>query len=231
MVLYSRPQIGWLYFFESEVMLMKMKTVFGIGLGAVILLGSASFGLANAANDQGEITPFTTVEQDTLCRDSENGLQISVDGNNWVSQSDYEQSCPKIEWWTASEYEKWMSEQRAELEALIGTGNGWYDGQGVYHEWTQESVDAEIAQYEETLKEIKAGKLYSKPTEDNISYAQIPPNADDFVSVYSIDFAKGDGSTIHIGDYETVDKLKAAIDNAVEAGTLTQEEANSVVYQ
>ena len=49
----------------------------------------------------------------------------------------------------------WTNEQKNEMEALIGTGDGWYDGQGVFHEFTQESVDAMIASYKETLESIK----------------------------------------------------------------------------
>lgn len=210
---------------------MKMKVVLGAGLGTIMLLSLAGFASANAAQNQAEATPPVTVEQDMLCRDGEDGLQFSVDGSKWVSQSDYEKYLPQIDWWTVSEYENWIAEQRAELEALIGTGNGWYDGQGVYHEWTQEIVDAQITQYEKILEEIKAGVLYAKSNEDGIGYAQIPPNADDIITVYSTDFVRSDGSTIHIGDYETQKELQEAINKAVEDGKLTQEEVNSIDYQ
>ena len=30
------------------------------------------------------------------------------------------------------------------MESLIGSKDGWYDGQGTFHEWTRESVDAII---------------------------------------------------------------------------------------
>ena len=151
---------------------MKMKMVLGAGLGAVMLLSLAGFASANAEQSEMETSLSITIEQDMLSRDGENGVQFRVGDGEWVSQSDYEQSLPKIDWWTVSEYESWISEQRAELEALIGTGNGWYDGQGVYHEWTQEAVNAEIAQYEKILEEIKAGVLHSKPNEAGDSFAQ-----------------------------------------------------------
>ena len=55
-----------------------------------------------------------------------------------------------------------MNEQKKEMESLIGTGDGWYDGQGIFHEFTQESVDAMMDSYKETLESIKKGVLYSK---------------------------------------------------------------------
>ena len=210
---------------------MKRKMVLGAGLGAIMLLSLAGFVSANAAQSQMETPPAETAAQDVLSWESENGVQFRVGDGEWVSQSDYEQSLPKTDWWTASEYESWIPKQKAELEALIGTGNGWYDGQGVFHEWTQETVDAEIARYEEILEEIKAGVLYAKPGEDDDSFAQIPPSDDDLVSSYGADFIESDGSTIHIGDYETENELNEAINNAVEAGKITQEEANSAFYQ
>ena len=202
---------------------MKMKMVLGVGLGAVMLLSLAGYASANAEQNKMETPPPITTGQDTLSRESENGVQFRVGDGEWVSQSDYEQSLPKTDWWTVSEYEGWISEQRAELEALIGTGNGWYDGQGVYHEWTQETVNAEIAQYEKILEEIKSGVLHAKPNEAGDCVVQIPPSDDDFTQSYSADFLKSDGSTLHIGDYETEDELNEAISNAVEDGKIAQE--------
>lgn len=210
---------------------MKMKMVLGLGMGGAMLLSLVGFASANAEQSKTEMPQSVTIEQEVLSRESESGVQFRVGDGEWVSKSDYEQSLPKIDWWTASEYESWLSEQRAELEALIGTGNGWYDGQGVYHEWTQETVNVEIAQYEKILEEIKAGVLHAKPNEAGIGYAQIPPNADDIITTYSTDFVRSDGSTIHIGDYETQKELQEAINNAVEDGKITQEEANSAFYQ
>lgn len=123
----------------------------------------------------------------------ENGLQFSLDGNSWMPQSEYEKEIPKIDWWTASEYEDWIATQKTELEALIGTGDGWYDGQGVFHEWTQDSVNAQIAEYEKILDEIKSGTLYSKDNDEGIGYAQIPPDGKDIVSVYGANFVRSDG--------------------------------------
>ena len=121
-----------------------------------------------------------------------------------MPQSEYEKEIPKIDWWTASEYEDWIATQKTELEALIGTGDGWYDGQGVFHEWTQDSVNAQIAEYEKILDEIKSGTLYSKDNDEGIGYAQIPPDGKDIVSVYGANFVRSDGSSFHIGDFASI---------------------------
>ena len=119
-----------------------------------------------------------------------------------------------------------MNEQKKEMESLIGTGDGWYDGQGIFHEFTQESVDAMMDSYKETLESIKKGVLYSKYDGDGDTYSMIPPT-EDVVSSYSVDIIKDNGKTVYIGDYSTVEELDKAISDAVKNGQLTQEEADS----
>ena len=82
-------------------------------------------------------------------------------------------------------------DERAEkrMEALIGTGDGWYDGEGVFHEFTQESVAAMMDSYKGTLESIKKGVLYSKDNGDGDTYSMIPPT-EDVVSSYSVDITK-----------------------------------------
>ena len=157
------------------------------------------------------------------------GGQISVDGKNWVDEADYEKNnaAPDVQWWTADEYEAWMNEQKKEMESLIGTGDGWYDGEGVFHEFTQESVAAMMDSYKGTLESIKKGVLYSKDNGDGDTYSMIPPT-EDVVSSYSVDVTKDNGKTVHIGDYSTVEELDKAISDAVKNGQLTQEEADAV---
>lgn len=126
---------------------MKNKKILAVGLCGAICLSLAGFTYANAlASDAPKnLTSETenTSGVDILYHDTDGG-QISTDGKNWISEADYEKSnaAPDVQWWTAKEYEAWMNEQKNEMEALIGTGDGWYDGQGVFHEFTQESVDA-----------------------------------------------------------------------------------------
>ena len=211
---------------------MKNKKILAVGLCGAICLSLAGFTYANALASDAPKNLASETENtsgvDILYHDTDGG-QISTDGKNWISEADYEKSnaAPNVQWWTAEEYEAWMNEQKNEMEALIGTGDGWYDGQGVFHEFTQESVDAMMDSYKETLESIKKGVLYSKDDGDGDTYSMIPPT-EDVVSSYSVDVTKDNGKTIHIGDYSTVEELDKAISDAVKNGQLTQEEADSV---
>ena len=126
---------------------MKNKKILAIGLCGAIFLSIAGVTYASAlASDTPKVSTSETGNTsgaDILYQDTDGG-QISVDGKNWVAEADYEKNnaAPDVQWWTADEYEAWMNEQKKEMESLIGTGDGWYDGQGVFHEFTQESVDA-----------------------------------------------------------------------------------------
>ena len=104
--------------------------------------------------------------------------------------------------------------------------SGKYDGQGVFHEFTKESVDAMMSSYEETLESIKNGVLYSKDSGDGDTYSMIPPT-DDVVSDYSVDVITDNGQKVHIGNYSTVEELNEAISDAVKTGQLIQEEADA----
>lgn len=97
--------------------------------------------------------------------------------------------------------------------------------------WTQDSVNAQIAEYEKILDEIKSGTLYSKDNDEGIGYAQIPPDGKDIVSVYGANFVRSDGSSFHIGDFATQEELDDAIEKAVSDGQITQEEADTASYQ
>ena len=210
---------------------MKNKKILVVGLCGAICLSVAGFTYASAlASDTPKVSAFETENTsgvDILYQDTDGG-QISTDGENWIAEADYEKNnaAPNVKWWTADEYEAWMNEQQKEMESLIGTGDGWYDGQGVFHELTQESVDAMMSSYRETLESIKNGVLYSKDSGDGDTYSMIPPT-EDAVSDYSVDITTDDGQKVHIGNYPTVEELDEAISDAVKTGKITQEEANA----
>ena len=212
---------------------MKSKTLLAVSLCGALCLSLAGFTYASA---QTADTPKTSAEEtaqtsstDILFNDADG---ISTDGENWVAEADYEKNnpTPDVEWWTAEEYEKWIAEQKKELEALIGTGDGWYDGQGVFHEWTRESVDATIAEYQETLESIKNGVLYSKDNGEGDTYSMIPPS-EDVVSEYGVDVTKENGESVHIGNYASDEELNQALNDAVDNGQITQADADAAHQQ
>ena len=214
---------------------MKNRKLLVAGLCGALCLSLAGFTYASA---QATDVPKTSAEEtaqmsstDIFFNDADG---ISTDGENWVAEADYEKNnpAPDIEWWTAEEYEKWIATQKEELEALIGTGDGWYDGQGVFHEWTQESVDANatIAEYQETLESIKSGTLYSKDNGEGDTYSMIPPT-EDVVSEYGVNVTKENGESVHIGNYASNEELDKALNDAVDNGQLTQAEADAAHQQ
>lgn len=143
---------------------MKSKKLLLAGLGGALCLGFGT--LAYARGETSGINP-TVSDMGADCESMGdifyqdiNGGYVSTDGENWLAQPDYEKDAPQVEWWTAEEYEKWILEQKKEMESLIGSNDGWYDAQGTFHKWTQESVDAAIAEYYQTLDSIKSGTLY-----------------------------------------------------------------------
>ena len=210
---------------------MKNKKILVVGLCGAIYLSVAGFTYASAlASNTPKVSAFETENTsgvDILYQDTDGG-QIITDGENWIAEADYEKNnaAPNVQWWTADEYEAWMNEQQNEMESLIGTGDGWYDGQGVFHELTQESVDAMMSSYRETLESIKNGVLYSKDSGDGDTYSMIPPT-EDVVSDYSVDITTDDSQKVHIGNYSTVEELDEAISDAVKTGKITQEEAKA----
>ena len=210
---------------------MKNKKILVVGLCGAICLSVAGFTYASAlTSDTPKVSASETENTsgvDILYQDTDGG-QISTDGEKWIAEADYERNnaAPNVQWWTADEYEAWMNEQQKEMESLIGTGDGWYDGQGVFHEFTQESVDAMMSSYKETLESIKKGVLYSKDSGDGDTYSMIPPT-EDVVSDYSVDITTNDGQKVHIGNYSTVEELDEAISDAVKTGKITQEEAGA----
>ena len=212
---------------------MKSKKLLAVSLCGALCLSLAGFTYASA---QTADTPKTSAEEtaqtsstDILFNDADG---ISTDGENWVAEADYEKNnpTPDVEWWTAEEYEKWIAEQKKELEALIGTGDGWYDGQGVFHEWTRESVDATIAEYQETLESIKNGVLYSQDNGEGDTYSMIPPS-EDVVSEYGVDVTKENGESVHIGNYASDEELNQALNDAVDNGQITQADADAAHQQ
>lgn len=98
--------------------------------------------------------------------DDEGVLRFSVDGGrSWLTIDEYRAAYTvEAEYYTYEEYKEWIEQEKTALEALVGTGvKGWNETDG-WFEWTQEKVDAAIAEYESTLEDILSGAQVSKPS-------------------------------------------------------------------
>lgn len=84
-------------------------------------------------------------------------------GATWVSEEDYESSHPTInyDWWTYDEYKEWLELEKKNLQEMADEHTMVETSEGSF-EWTQEMTDQYIAEYEQTLEDIKNGLLVSK---------------------------------------------------------------------
>lgn len=140
--------------------IMKIKKSSAIAGAAACLLVCATAGVFATSAAQTEEEDTTVISEETL-------TDVMFDDGRTVSP---------VEWWTAEEYEQWIIEQEKEMESLIGTGSGWYDREGVFHEFTREAADSTIAEYREILEQIKQGLLLSKDNGDHVVFSTIPPS-------------------------------------------------------
>ena len=65
------------------------------------------------------------------------------------------------EWWTYDEYKEWLEQEKKTLQEMADEHAMAETSEGRF-EWTQEMTDQCIAEYEQTLNDIKNGLLVSK---------------------------------------------------------------------
>ncbi len=115
------------------------------------------------------------------------------DGNTWIPMTDEEFSAASgwdnVEWWTAEEYSAWLEREKVDLQSIIGS-RGWTPSTG-WFTWTQEMVDETIVQYEQTLRDIQAGRKISKPTSDGDTMILFDYDSDAQTSVTDTQAAVG----------------------------------------
>lgn len=152
-------------------------------------------------------------------------------------------SRPNVVWWTYEEFAAWLENEKTELQAMLGE-KGWTGGRGEFI-WTQEIIDETIAMYEEMLREIKAGKLYSKSV-DGDTDVMLASGGDSSVFVKengklvkidpsSVQLATavepGDGTFVLTGGTYTADKVSTALDDwdVVRSTERTEEEWQQII--
>ena len=148
---------------------LALTTLMGFGaIGSVNAFAEAHALNIPATNfTQQEPVAFMTDNSDGVMsyKDKESGKNfVSEDnGTTWVSEEDYNNSHPTInyEWWTYDEYREWLELEKKNLQEMADDHTIVETSEGSF-EWTQEMTDQCIAEYEQTLKDIKNGLLVSK---------------------------------------------------------------------
>lgn len=127
-----------------------------MGLGAVSPLHGVTEAhalnapVANSAQQKTVVS--TTDDSDGVMsyKDKESGKTfVSEDnGANWMSEEDYNNSHPAInyEWWTYDEYKEWLEQEKKTLQEMADEHAMAETSEGSF-EWTQEMTDQYIAEY------------------------------------------------------------------------------------
>lgn len=104
-------------------------------------------------------------------KDEKSGRNFVSEDNGitWVSEEDYNNSYPTInyEWWTYDEYKVWLEQERKNLQEMADDHTVIETGAGTFV-WTQELTDQYIDEYEEILEDIKNGLLVSKSVDGDM---------------------------------------------------------------
>ncbi len=179
---------------ERIVAIMKIKKTslaalfMAIALVVGVTMAFATSGQSAAASDIGKNDTANTVQ--TAMSDytvmsytdpADGKTYYSMDeGNTWTPMTDEEferaSAWDDVEWWTAEEYAAWLEQEKVLLQSILGV-RAWNSTEGWYT-WTQERIDEAIARYEQTLKDIQAGRKISKPKTDGDTMIQFSYDPD-----------------------------------------------------
>jgi hypothetical protein len=152
-------------------------------------------------------------------------------------------SVDQLEFWQADEFEIWMEQQHEENQRLADNHDKSFydkDANGDYYcrEWTQEDVDTLYDQWHEQLVLMKEGYQFTKQIpfdDDGVISGVFGPEANDPpVSAHGATIITlPNNSTVDLGHFDTADEAKHAVEEylsqQVEAGTLTQSEADNIL--
>lgn len=156
--------------------MMKAKMIGALALSVFMGLGAIS-PMNVSAQESSAQTPGKLVRQEDFSSitdslesvmsytDKESGKTfVSEDnGATWISEEEYEKNHKAInyEWWTYDEYKTWLEQEKKTLQEMADEHTEVKTSKGSFL-WTQEMTDQYIAEYEQTLNDIKNGLLVSK---------------------------------------------------------------------
>lgn len=149
------------------IMKIKKTSRWTTLLAVILILGMTLVFATSASATDLDKQMLTASQTDT---DSNITLQRDDDATVFATS---------MQWYTYEEYKAWMEQEKAALQALVGTGSkGWTPTTGLFT-WTQEKVDEAIAYYEETLRQIGEGMQVSRPSEDgSVTFTMQTQSAD-----------------------------------------------------
>ncbi len=167
---------------ERIVAIMKFKKYSFIALAlacALVLTVGAIFATsANATevSNTGQKVESIVSDEVILSRTNDNGkIQYSADGGKtFFDTDDFQNQYPtvNVEWWTYA----WLENEKEVLQGMLGE-KAYTSNRGDFI-WTQEVIDETIAEYEQTLQDIKSGIKISKTVDGSeaIMLAQYDDN-------------------------------------------------------
>ncbi len=175
---------------------------------------------------------------------STTATEISPDEEGSVVKSTPDDSgLGQLEYWDIDEFEIWMEQQHEENQRLADKHEKSFydkDTNGDYYcrEWIQEDVDTLYDQWQEQLALMKEGYQFTKqiPLDDDSVISGVfgpeanePPVSAPGATIITLP----NGSTVDLGHFDTADEAKHAVEEylsqQVEAGTLTQSEADNIL--
>lgn len=229
----------------TAIMKTKKTTIITLILSAIVIIGVAGFFATSASassktgDKNNEYIENTISEDVMLSYSDENGdVYYSANGGKtFFDETEFNEKYPslEVEWWTYEEYKDWLEHEKVQLQSMLGE-TAYNGGRGEFV-WTQEIIDETIAQYEETLQEIKNGIKISKMVNgsDEIQLAYYDDNKAVMQAVEGIVIVLDNGDTVNFGSYDTKEELLMAVkpycEEQVKLGNMTQQEAEEIIQK
>ncbi|QOR34863.1 hypothetical protein IMX26_15585 [Clostridium sp. 'deep sea'] len=216
---------------KAAVLLLSLILICAIGTNEVFAANSFE-------KDKNNIDENSNIIMSRLNKHGEE--EVSLDyGETWINEAEYYKDNPlvELEYYSYEEYKAWLEQEKIDLQNIVGE-KGWNPTDGWYT-WTQEKINEAISMYEQTLEDIKNGKLVSKPLcvagDNDCVIAMVGeywPDKEHIKarSSFACILILNSGKTVEFGPYDTKEALgeevKKYCEEQVANGSLTLEEAN-----
>lgn len=154
---------------KAKMGALALTVLMGLGVAGPMNASADAHILSTTADNsaQKKMVASTTDHSEGVMsyHDSKSGKSFVSEDNGitWVSEEDYDRSHPTInyEWWTYDGYKAWLEQEKKALQKMADDHTMVETSEGSFM-WTQKLTDQYIAEYEQTLKDIRNGLLVSK---------------------------------------------------------------------